>query len=311
MSGFVWPRPDGSRWKGFAARKAGMVSTLVLLVLSLAGTVALAHANGGPVQNSDNGHYYEPVTGAISWQDARDAAAGSVFNGCPGHLVTITSQAENDFLVNAFPQAVTGPGNRDYYWLGGFQPAPFEVPGPDPDPAAGWEWVTGELFSYTNWTAGEPNDSSANAENVLSFFHPAGSGRWNDFPDVLSGPLLQAGYIIEYSCIFAAVDIKPGSDRNPINPGSRGVIPVAILSTAGFDATTVDPSTVAFGPDGASPEHGGHAEDVNGDGLDDLVLHFRTQGTGLSRGDTEACLTGQTFDGEHVAGCDTVSIVGR
>jgi len=37
-----------------------------------------------------------------------------------------------------------------------------------------------------------------------------------------------------------AIDIKPGSDPNAINLGSKGVIPVAILSSLDFDATEVN-----------------------------------------------------------------------
>jgi hypothetical protein len=47
------------------------------------------------------------------------------------------------------------------------------------------------------------------------------------------------------------IDIKPGSFPNSINPRSKGVIPVAILTTDTFDATTVDPLSVTFGPDEA------------------------------------------------------------
>lgn len=47
------------------------------------------------------------------------------------------------------------------------------------------------------------------------------------------------------------IDIKPGSDPNAINPRSKGVIPVAILTTDTFDAQSVDPSTVQFGPSSA------------------------------------------------------------
>ena len=42
------------------------------------------------------------------------------------------------------------------------------------------------------------------------------------------------------------VDIKPGDCPNPVNLGSQGVLPVAILGTADFDVTTIDPSTVTL-----------------------------------------------------------------
>ena len=108
--------------------------------------------------------------------------------------------------------------------------------------------------------------------------------------------------------IEVEIDIRPSSDVNPVHPGSKGVIPVAILTTPAFDALSVDPLSVAFGPAGASEEHGmGHAEDVDGDGDFDLVLHFRTPETGLTSADTEACLTGETFGGDAIEGCDAVT----
>ncbi len=107
--------------------------------------------------------------------------------------------------------------------------------------------------------------------------------------------------------ITVDVDIKPGSDKNPVNTKSKGVIPVAVYSTVDFDATTIDPSTVAFGPNGAAESHGkAHIEDVNGDGLDDVVLHFKTQDSGILKGDTEASLTGATFDGTAIEGSDNI-----
>jgi uncharacterized repeat protein (TIGR01451 family) len=118
------------------------------------------------------------------------------------------------------------------------------------------------------------------------------------------------------------IDIKPGDENNSINLKSKGVIPVAILTTSDFDATTVDPSTVRFGRTGteAAPMHeGGHIEDVNGDGDSDLLFHFSTQETGLQEGDTEAYLTGEiltvraltaeatgTGGGQAISGCDVV-----
>jgi hypothetical protein len=70
------------------------------------------------------------------------------------------------------------------------------------------------------------------------------------------------------------IDIKPGSDPNSINPKSKEAISVAILTTDTFDATTIDPLSVQFGPNGATEIHNrGHIEDVDGDGDDDMVLH--------------------------------------
>jgi hypothetical protein len=113
------------------------------------------------------------------------------------------------------------------------------------------------------------------------------------------------------SVLTVQVDIKPGSFPNPINPKSRGVIPVAIMTTATFDALTVDPLTVKFGPAGAVEAHGkGHPEDVDGDGKLDLVLHFGTQESGIKAGDVSAGLTGKTFAGQDIAGSDAIVTVG-
>ncbi|MEE8160884.1 MAG: hypothetical protein V3T61_04530 [Acidobacteriota bacterium] len=111
--------------------------------------------------------------------------------------------------------------------------------------------------------------------------------------------------------IEVTIDIKPGSDPNGINPANRGLIPVAVLTTDTFDALTVSPMTVRFGQSGAGMAHrSGHLEDADGDGDLDLVLHFRTQETGVQCGDTSASLTGETFDGQPLQGSDSIVTVG-
>ena len=115
------------------------------------------------------------------------------------------------------------------------------------------------------------------------------------------------------STLTVSIDIKPGSFPNAINLGSKGLTPVAILSTATFDATTVDPATVklagAFVALKANGQPMASIQDVNGDGVPDLVLQVPTSSLQLTAASTMATLTGQTFGGQNIQGTDSVVIV--
>jgi hypothetical protein len=107
------------------------------------------------------------------------------------------------------------------------------------------------------------------------------------------------------------LDVKPGGFPNSINPYSRGVVPVAILGSDTFDVADVDVVALAFGPAGAPIAHlNGHLQDTNFDGIIDLMLHFRTQDTGIVCGDESATLTGQTLEGQPIEGSDSIQTVG-
>ena len=89
------------------------------------------------------------------------------------------------------------------------------------------------------------------------------------------------------------IDVKPGSCPNPLNLKSKGVLPVAVLGTAEFDVTTIDPGTILLTREGcegvaairwsyedvATPFTGELCDcnDLNGDGYIDLTLKFDTQ----------------------------------
>jgi hypothetical protein len=111
--------------------------------------------------------------------------------------------------------------------------------------------------------------------------------------------------------VEVSIDIKPDSEINNINLKSNGVLPVAILTTATFDAQTVKSESVQFGPAGVVDSHGrAHVKDVDYDGDMDLLFHFPIQETGIQCGDTEAGLTGLTWDGTAISGTDYINTVG-
>lgn len=108
------------------------------------------------------------------------------------------------------------------------------------------------------------------------------------------------------------IDIKPGSDPNCFNSNGHGVIPVAIIGSADFDASTVNPSSVTL--DGAEVRvkgksgNAGSFDDINGDGFQDLVLQI-TDDSAYATGDTLATLSGSTYDGVLIEGIDSICIV--
>jgi hypothetical protein len=125
---------------------------------------------------------------------------------------------------------------------------------------------------------------------------------WFSFNDITTGPALNDAGTAE-----VLIDIKPGTDVNSINLKSRGVVPVAVLTTEDFDAVEIDSESVLFA--GASPVRW-QIEDVNSDGYNDILFHFKTEElTELSTGSTEAVLTGATLSGTLFSGMDTVNII--
>ena len=144
------------------------------VVTLLCAVVVRAHA--APVLNPNNGHYYQLITTSFQtdWFGAKAQAESLLFMGVQGHLATITSQNENNFIQDTF-SVVPSIGRA---WIGGFQ----NTSSPSySEPAEGWEWITGEPFSYLNRNTTEPNNLHGNSPNEDGIEFLFGSnGRWND-----------------------------------------------------------------------------------------------------------------------------------
>jgi hypothetical protein len=111
-----------------------------------------------------------------------------------------------------------------------------------------------------------------------------------------------------------SIDVKPGSaPTSPIRLSSHGKIPVAILSTPAFDATSqVVRTSLTFGQTGYEASLvscSSVSVDVNADGRPDQVCQFATQLTGFQIDDTQGVLTGRTVNGSTFVGRDVVRIV--
>jgi hypothetical protein len=109
------------------------------------------------------------------------------------------------------------------------------------------------------------------------------------------------------------IDIKPGDDANEINMKSSGKVPVAVLASSEFNPGMLDLLSVRFAgaPVCTKPNGGFHAgwEDVNGDALEDLVLHFSVPNLECWAGDTEAELVAETLDGVPHAATDAIHLL--
>jgi hypothetical protein len=123
---------------------------------------------------------------------------------------------------------------------------------------------------------------------------------------------------LEVNARKVAIDVKPGSDPNCFNLNGHGVIPVAILGTADFDATQIDIDSAANNPlsfNGLSVRVRGKkgplctTQDINLDGYTDLVCHFEdTPDEWLEGDEVFATLTGSLLDGTPIEGTDSICI---
>lgn len=146
------------------------------------------------------------------------------------------------------------------------------------------------IGDHAYWLIGAPNDIGP---RFIAFFTDPAFPPRSDFVQIQGSHGLRIRGFVRPRLVSVGIDIKPGSHPNSIDPRSGGVITVALLSSPDFDATAqVDEGSLTFGRTG--DEHSlafcnASPEDVNIDGLRDLVCHFSTRLTGFVSGDTSSC----------------------
>ena len=141
------------------------------------------HSPGEYVQwkteDGGNGHWYGIVKYNGTWAQAKAHSEQQFWKGSQGHLCTVTSPDENDFILGNLSKSQSA-------WLGGYQVDKTA------EPAGNWEWVTGEAWDYLCWNDGAPNDAG-NIEDYLQY--NSGFSSWNDVSSLNVLPR----YVMEFS----------------------------------------------------------------------------------------------------------------
>ncbi|MDW7709807.1 MAG: hypothetical protein SCH98_04990 [Deferrisomatales bacterium] len=145
--------------------------------------------------------------------------------------------------------------------------------------------------------------------HLVDYGFPSGNG---DYDLVISGTASER--------LTVPISVKPGStELAPFNPKAQGRLPVAILSTPGFSPLDIDLQSLRFGASGDEESflscqgdrgrHGPQGEDLNGDGIPDLICHFDRPTAGFALGDLEGVLTGTTKADAAFVGRGALKIV--
>jgi hypothetical protein len=133
---------------------------------------------------------------------------------------------------------------------------------------------------------------------------PNGHTSNGDYTLIVSG--------VTSSVLQISIEIKPGSgDVAPINPKSKGKVPVAMLGSSEFSIEDVDTASLTFGHGGteASLSKCGASSDVDGDLWPDMVCHFENQAAQFASTDEVGILRGKLKNGRTFEGRGWLKIV--
>ncbi|MDW8038004.1 MAG: PEP-CTERM sorting domain-containing protein, partial [Thermoguttaceae bacterium] len=173
----------------------------------------------GPVKPDGTRNAYEMILNPSTWVAAKVDAQNRQYMGVQGHLVTITSAAEDTFvrtLGNGWIGLTDDPAHAPGAFEGGDQstwPSPPQGQTPQYGQKGwGWAWVTGEPLTYHNWNGGEPNNYD-NWEHYAEM-----TPGWNDLPNTAQSWAMR-NYVVEYDINWQA---QPAFQARMVQIGAGG-----------------------------------------------------------------------------------------
>ena len=163
-----------------------------------------AYGTSGVWFSEQTQSFYRFVTSGDNWRDSKIAAENAVLNGASGHLVSVNSQVELDFLLNF--------SGADSYWVDGGDYTNEGVwttySGADRGTQYHSEATGSGINNYDDlFAAGQPN--SGGAENYAYLLSQGGG--LGDAP--VAGYTHSVGYIIEWD----AEDVLSDTSTNTLN----------------------------------------------------------------------------------------------
>jgi hypothetical protein len=191
-------------------------------------TTPVIHAEG-----DFQGHHYQVVkdagtnyhTAKQAWDAANAAANDAMYMGVSGHLATITSLGEDEFIESL--RSGLHPAEA---WVGGSTDSSCT-----PIPGCGWMWVNGEgsistpqvslPLLYENWLPNEPNNQGTERYLGVGL---GGAFGWND--EQALGNI--GGYVIEFDVPIPATECTSGGEGCPLSEASILTFPPTVELTS-------------------------------------------------------------------------------
>jgi hypothetical protein len=189
----------------------------------------------------------------------------------------------------------------------------FEDPGVEDYP---WTWVI-------DWDDGQTDAGSTNDQDApITATHRVCTA--GDYTVTLTvtdkdGGVGSDALILTVPFLMVDIVVEPGENTNPPNLKRGGVGPVAIFSTLDFDASEIDPASLRMGdvdsPSIPAAVRGNGAiqaelEDVDGDGLLDLVVQFPIPDL-VASGEVDEYTTEVSVEGYLYDACTNIKGVGH